>query len=200
MKTASAHKIVDSTLESIKRRVPAYSDLADRFGPLFLAKGKVRDELVDKHIDPPAVDSARLVAGVPLLIDEDLSTWVEAMETSRDELLPEVVKVLQLEADIAGNLKEYLADTVNLVGLAQARIEGNWKHFENTSVTLGIEQTPLLVYISETVFGSRPLCYGRRHGQVPVRCQLGTGILSGLPAHPRPFPIYLPRKSPISTT
>ncbi|BDQ33496.1 formate dehydrogenase accessory protein FdhE [Pseudodesulfovibrio portus] len=153
MKTASAQKIVDSTLESIKKRVPAYSELADRFGPLFLTKGKVRDDLLDKLPDPPAVDTARLVAGVPLLIDEDLSLWVEAMEASRDELLPEVIEVLRLEADAAKALQGHLADPVNLVGLAQARIEGNWKHFENTSVQLGIGHSPSLLYISETVFG-----------------------------------------------
>ena len=153
MKTASAQKIVDSTLESIKKRVPAYGELADKFGPLFLTKGKVRDDLLDKHLATPAVDTARLVAGVPLLVDEDLSSWVEAMEASRDALLPEVIEVLQLEADAAKGLKDHLADPANLVGLAQARIEGNWKHFENTSVQLGIGHTPSLLYISETVFG-----------------------------------------------
>lgn len=153
MKTASARKIVDSTLESIKKRVPAYSELADTFGPLFLAKGKVRDDLLDKHPDPPAVDTARLVAGVPLLVDEDLSSWVEAMAASRDALLPEVIKVLRLEADAAKALADHLADPANLAGLAQARIEGDRKHFENTSVQLGIGHTPSLLYISEAVFG-----------------------------------------------
>ena len=153
MKTASAQKIVGSTLESIKKRVPAYGELADLFGPLFLAKGRVRDSLLAKSLEVPAVDAARLVAGVPLLVDEDLSSWVEAMKTSRDELLPKLIEVLRLDADAAKALHDYLADSANLVGLAQARIEGNWKHFENTSVQLGIEQTSSLLYISETVFG-----------------------------------------------
>ncbi len=153
MQTASAQKIVDSTLDSIRKRVPAYSELADRFGPLFLAKGRVRDTLAEAHPEPPVPDTARLVAGVPLLVEEDLSSWAEAMGTARDELLPVIAEVLQLETETADRLKSHLADPANLVGLAQARIEGNWKHFENTSEQLGIEQTPLLVYISETVFG-----------------------------------------------
>ncbi|MBG0789742.1 MAG: formate dehydrogenase accessory protein FdhE [Desulfovibrionaceae bacterium] len=153
MKTASAQKKVDSTLESIRRRVPAYSELADRFGPLFMAEGKARDDLRAKGIDAPGLDTARLVAGVPLLVDEDLSAWSEAFAASRDAVLPTVVDVLRLDADAAGAVTAHLADSANLVGLAQARIEGNRKHFENTSVQLGIEQASSLLYISEVVSG-----------------------------------------------
>ena len=153
MKTASAQKNVDATLESIRKRVPAYSELADRFGPLFLAGGKVRDDLLAGEMDAPVPDTARLAAGVPLLVDEDLSAWAEAFAASRDAVLPEAVKVLRLDADAVKALEAYLADSANLVGLAQARIEGNRKHFETTSVQLGIEHSSSLLYISEAVSG-----------------------------------------------
>ena len=162
MKTASAQKIVDSTLESIKKRVPAYGELADRFGPLFLAMGRVRDELIAEPLESPAVDVARLVAGVPLLIDEDFASWAMSLEKARDELLPEVIEVLRPDADAAQALRDHLADPANLVGLVRARIEGDWKHFENTSVQLGIGQSPSLLYISETVFG--PVLCAMVHG------------------------------------
>ena len=162
MKTASAQKIVDSTLESIKERVPAYGELADRFGPLFLTMARVRDKLIADSIDAPAVDTARLAAGAPLLVDRDLSSWADAMETARDELLPEVTEVLRLDTETARALRDHLADPANLVGLARARIEGDRKHFENTSVQLGIGQTPSLLYISETVFG--PVLRAMVHG------------------------------------
>jgi len=152
MKTASAQKIVDSTLESIKKRVPAYQELADKFGPLFLEKAKLRDALLAVTLDVPNIDPARIAAGVPVLVDEDLTPWVEEMKESKNVLLPVLADVLQLDENVLKGLQEYLDDPDNILGLAQARIEGNWKHFENTSVQLGIEQSTTLLYISETVF------------------------------------------------
>ncbi len=152
MKSASAQKIVDSTLESIKKRIPAYQELAEKFGPLFLEKAKLRDAFMENKIELPGIDPSRIAAGVPILVDEDLTPWSAAMKESVEALLPVLSEVLQLEEKVSKWLKEYLDDPDNVLGLAQARIEGNWKHFENTSVQLGIEQSATLLYISETVF------------------------------------------------
>jgi len=152
MKSASAQKIVDSTLESIKKRVPAYEELAEKFGPLFLEKAKMSDIFMEKTLEVPNIDPARIAAGVPILVDEDLAPWGQEMKESAKTLLPLLGEVLQLDENVLKGLKEYLDDPDNLLGLARARIEGDWKHFENTSVQLGIEQSTTLLYISETVF------------------------------------------------
>lgn len=151
MKTASAQKIVDSTLETIRKRVPAYVDLTDRFGPLFVEKAKLRDALVAHGMRVPSIDVNRIAAGVPILVDVDFAPWAEELKMAAITLLPVVKDALSLDAEVVKRLREYFAAADNLSGLAQARIEGNGKHFENTSVELGIE-TPSLLYISETVF------------------------------------------------
>jgi FdhE protein len=178
MKTASAQKIVDSTLETIRKRVPAYEELANKFGPLFVEKAKLRDGLIAHGSKIPAIDKGRLAQGVPVLVDKDLSPWAEDMKMATLSLLPVLEEVLSLDKEVVKSLREHMAESGNLVGLAQARIEGNWKHFENTSVELGVDQTTLL-YISETVFAP-VLCamvdsmgeslsnVGWEHGHCPV--------------------------------
>jgi len=151
MNMASAQKTVDSTLETIRRRVPAYIDLAARFGPLFVEKAKLRDALVVHGMRIPHIDVNRLAAGVPILVDVDFAPWAEELKMAAITLLPVMKDVLALEGKVVERLREHFSAPVNLVGLAQARIEGNGKHFENTSAELGIEATSLL-YISETVF------------------------------------------------
>lgn len=156
MKPASVQTIVDSTLESIRKRVPAYVELADKFGPLFSEKARLRDELMEKGISVPSIDQSRIAAGVAVLVDEDLSLYAEVMRDVAAELLPTLSEVLNLDDASLEVLRDYLDDPENISGLAHARIEGNWKHFESTSVQLGIEQ-PITLYISETVF-SPVLC------------------------------------------
>lgn len=152
MKTASAQKIVTTTLQSIRKRVPAYNELADRFGPLFVEKAKLRDGLMAHGLRTPPIDQNRIAAGVSILVDEDLSPWVEDMKMAAITMMPVLRETLSLDEKVAERLLRHFSSPDNLTGLAQARIEGNWKHFENTSVELDIDQPTTLLYISETVF------------------------------------------------
>jgi FdhE protein len=157
MKSVSYQNTVLSTLETIKNRVPAYAELAEKFGPLFVEKGRLREEMAAKGVVTPKIDAARLNAGVPILVDENLSLLADPMKESARTLLPLLCELLGLSQEVREKLGGFLDDSGNIAGLAQARIEGNWKHFENTSVQLGIEPFTTLLYISETVF-SPVLC------------------------------------------
>jgi len=152
MTFASDRTTVKATLESITNRTPAYAELADRFGALFEEQEKLRIALSDGTIEVPVVDDGRLAAGVPILVDVDFTPWTGVMKTAAETLLPVLAEVLQLTDDVREALRVHLDDPDNLSGLAQARIEGNWKHFENTSVQLGIDHATTLLYISENVF------------------------------------------------
>ncbi|QJB57197.1 formate dehydrogenase accessory protein FdhE [Pseudodesulfovibrio sp. zrk46] len=152
MKGNSERTTVETTLDAIRARIPAYAELADRFGSLFSEQERLHQVLADKMADLPAIDHGRIAAGVPILVDQDFSPWTDAMKQSVSVLLPLCAEVLQLDEDTQDKLRSYLDDPEHLSELAQARIEGNWKHFENTSVQLGIDQSTTLLYISETVF------------------------------------------------
>ena len=152
MKSVSAQKTVDSTLNAIKKRTQAYIELVEKFGPLFLEKARLQDELLTSEMVVPQIDGTRISAGVPILVDEDFTQWAGSMQQAVVRLLPLLADVLKLPEETWKNLQEYLDDPDNISGLAQARIEGNWKHFENTSVQLGIAPYTTLLYISETVF------------------------------------------------
>ena len=152
MKSVSDQKTVASTLDTIRKRVPAYIELADKFGPLFVEKARLRDAMAADGVPVPEIDKARLGAGVPILVDVDLSPWAGRMKESAAALLPMLSELLNPAEESWKNLTEFLDDSANIVGLAQARIEGNRKHFENTSVQLGLEPYTTLLYISETVF------------------------------------------------
>jgi len=151
MKSASAQKAVEATLENIKKRIPAYGELADRFGPLFLLKASLCDALVEKQLVLPDVAAVKLSAGVPLLAGKDMSLWTTELVEVADKMFTTLADSLKLDKKNRDALHEYLADPDNLLGLVQARIDGNWKHFENTSKQLGISPDHALLYISENV-------------------------------------------------
>ncbi|WP_272699924.1 formate dehydrogenase accessory protein FdhE [Desulfovibrio sp. Fe33] len=157
MKTVSDQKTVATTLDAIKKRVPAYTELAETFGPLFVEKARLRDEFAAAGPVAPAIDTARANQGVPVLVDTDFSPWAESLKKSAAALLPLLFDVFKPDEKAWRNLEAFLDDSDKIAGLAQARIEGNWKHFENTSVQLGITPYTTLLYISETVF-SPVLC------------------------------------------
>lgn len=152
MKSESVHKAVETTLATIRKRTPAYVELADRFGPVFLAGAALRDELIAAKPETPVIDSARVAAGVPILVGIDLAPWGDEFVLAAKKMLPEICEVLELDENVRKDLQKHLDDPENILGLAQARVEGDWKHFENTSVTLNITPSATLLYISETVF------------------------------------------------
>jgi FdhE protein len=152
MKSAFDRKTVVSTLDAIKKRAPAYTELADRFGPLFVEKARLCDEFAAEGLALPEVDAARTNQGVPVLVDADLSPWAESLRKSAAVMLPLLFKVLGPDEEAWRKLEAFMDDPGNIAGLAQARIEGNWKHFENTSVQLGLTPYTTLLYVSETVF------------------------------------------------
>jgi len=151
METTSARAQIESTLQGIKTRDAAYHDLVSRFGSLFTAKEQVRTALMAANPPSPPLDGDRLAAGHPVLAGEDLTPWADAFKQSAHSLLPVLAQVLRLEPEASRGLTAYLDKAENLPGLAQARIEGNRKHFETTSVQLGIAPRTLLPYISEAV-------------------------------------------------
>jgi FdhE protein len=152
MTTEAVKKSVEETLETMTRRVPAYHDLAERFGPLFLRRAELLDTLAAKAPAPPAVDGGKLAAGAPVLAGYDLAPLLPLLKESATALMPELISVLRIEQPAATSLTALFADTQSLLGLAQARIEGNWKHFENTSVQCGPIPASLLLFVLETVF------------------------------------------------
>jgi FdhE protein len=152
MTSAAAKKAVEATLETIKQRVPAYRELADRFGPMFLGKADLFDTLAAMAPPPPAVDGAKLAAGAPVLAGLDLTPWLPLVEESAKTLLPQLTSVLRLDEKATASINALFADPNLLLGLAQARIEGNWKHFENTSVQLDSAPATVLLFVLESVF------------------------------------------------
>jgi FdhE protein len=152
MTSAAAKKAATATLETMKQRLPAYRELADRFGPMFLSRAALYDDLAAMAPPPPQVDGARLAAGVPVLAGLDVSPWLPLFEKSARELLPGLASVLRLDEAASAALEKLFADPSLLSGLAQARIEGNWKHFENTSARLDAVSASVLLFVSESVF------------------------------------------------
>lgn len=152
MKGNSERTTVETTLESIRERLPAYAELADRFGSLYAEKERLRHDLDKLMSDLPVIDHTRLAAGVPILVDQDFSQWIKPLRQSSETLMPVLAAVLHLDTETQDKLCSHLDDPDHLSKLAQARIEGNWKHFESTSVQLGIDQPTTLLYISEAVF------------------------------------------------
>jgi FdhE protein len=152
MKSASDRKTVVSTLDAIKKRVPAYTELAEKFGPLFVEQARLRDEFAEEGLALPEIDTGRTNQGVPVLVDTDFAPWAESLKKSAAAMLPLLFDVLKPDEDAWRKLGEFMDDSDNIAGLAQARIEGNWKLFESTSVQLGITPYTTLLYISETVF------------------------------------------------
>ncbi len=151
MKPASSQKAVETTLEIIRKRIPAYSEIIDRFSPLFLLKASLRDALVKKELKLPEVVAVKLSDGVPVLAGKDMSMWTAEFVEVADKMFPALADSLELDEETRDLLREYLIDPDNLLGLVQARIDGNWKHFENTSKQLGISPDHVLLYISENV-------------------------------------------------
>ena len=152
MKSASDRKTVVSTLDAIKKRAPAYTELAERFGPLFLEQARLSEEFAAEGLALPEIDASRANQGVPVLVDTDLAPWAESLKKSAAAMLPLLFDVLGPDKDAWEKLKLFMEDSDGIAGLAQARIEGNWKHFESTSVQLGITPYTTLLYISEAVF------------------------------------------------
>ncbi|MDD3312208.1 formate dehydrogenase accessory protein FdhE [Pseudodesulfovibrio sp.] len=152
MRTQSALARVNDTLTLLTERTPAYRELTERFGPLLRAVAQMADELADTMPKLPAPDPSRLAAGVSLLVDADLAPCGEALKRSAAALLPVLADALRLNGETADRIAAHFAASDNLVGLAQARIEGNAKRFENTSAELGVQPAATLLFLSETIF------------------------------------------------
>ncbi|BCS89825.1 formate dehydrogenase accessory protein FdhE [Pseudodesulfovibrio sediminis] len=151
MTTASVRKAVEATLESICNRTPAYGELTKRFGPVFFSIARMRDALLKQGVRVPEIESARFAAGTPVLVGRDLSPWVEDFILSAKTLFPVLSEVLDLETDVSDCLLDHFENPDSVLGLVQARIEGDWKHFENTSVRPDTVLPTTLLYISEIV-------------------------------------------------
>lgn len=151
MTTASARKAVEATLETLRKRTPAYGELADKFGPLFITSARLCDELVERGVKTPEIDAARMALGAPVLVDVDLTPWGEDFVWSAKKIFPELSEVLGLTEEENKILLDHFSNPETISGLAQARIEGDRKHFENTSVRPDTLPPNAFMYISETV-------------------------------------------------
>ena len=178
MKT-SVRKAVEETLDSIKRSTPAYTELADRFAPLLLSSAALGEELTQDGVETPVVDPARLAAGVPVLAGLDLEPWKEAFVRSVETQLSELCEVLGLEESVRKQLSDHFGDADAILGLARARIGGDWKYFESTSEKFDTVSPTALLYISEKVsapvlsamvraLGESLSSQGWEHGYCPV--------------------------------
>ncbi|WP_320008349.1 formate dehydrogenase accessory protein FdhE [Maridesulfovibrio sp.] len=179
MEMNSDLKQIESTLENIKNRDASYGDLVGRFGPLFKKIDQVRTFLNSMKLHTPVIDAARLAAGVPIFAETDLYNWSDAFKQSDESLLPVIADVMQLEPAVHRNLLAYMDVTENLLGLAQASIEGNLNHFEKTAEQLGIDSPAMLHYISNTIatpvlnalvcsMGDKLTSISWEHGYCPV--------------------------------
>ena len=151
MKTVSDQKTVVSTLDAIKKRVPAYTELAERFGPLFVEKARLCEEFAAEGLPMPDIDAARANQGVPVLVDTDLAPWAETLRKSAAALSPLLFDVLGPDRETWKRVEAFLDDADNIVGLIQARIEGDCKYFEKVSAQLGLTPHTTLLYVAETV-------------------------------------------------
>lgn len=151
MTTASVRKAVETTLETLRQRTPAYDELADRFEPLFITVARLCDEFTEKGVATPEVDSARLAAGVPVLADLDLTPWKDDLIRSAKKTFPELAEVLGLNEEEEKALLGVLSDPETVSGLVQARIEGDLKYFENIATKPGMPPSSALMYSTETV-------------------------------------------------
>ncbi|NDV18572.1 formate dehydrogenase accessory protein FdhE [Pseudodesulfovibrio sp. JC047] len=151
MSTVSASTMVETTLASIRERTPAYGELADQFGRVFLAVAGVRDDLMKKGVAIPAIDPARISAGVPVLVGNDMTLWANELVESASVVVPILSEVLALDEATRKSLIEWMADPKHVSGLAQAWIEGDRKYFENTSVCPETVSPDVLLSISETI-------------------------------------------------
>ena len=152
MHPQSTRKTIDSTLDAMEARLDAYGELARRFGPLLREQAALSERLAAEGIPLPRVDESRLADGVPVLADADCTDFAASLAASAGSLLPLLTDVLRMDGDAGDALRTYLDDPAHISGLAQARIKGDWKHFENTSVQLGHIPSQNLLYISENVF------------------------------------------------
>jgi FdhE protein len=178
MKT-SVRNAVEQTLDSIRRNTPAYAELADRFAPLLLSSAALGEELAQEGVEKPVVDPARLAAGVPVLAGVDLAPWKELFVRSAETQLPELYEVLGLEESVRKALRDHFSDPEEILGLARARIGGDWKYFENTSEKFDTVSAIAFLYISENVsapvlcamvraLGESLSSQGWDHGYCPV--------------------------------
>jgi len=152
MHQESTRNAINSTLAAMEERLPAYGELARHFGPLLLEQATLSERLAAEGMPLPRVDEARLAEGVPVLADADCAAWTGPLSASVKRLLPLLTSLLRMEGEADGTLRAYLDDPAHISGLAQARLKGDWKHFENTSVELGGIPGRNLLYISENVF------------------------------------------------
>lgn len=150
MHSVFTRKTVESTLEQIRKRTAAYDELTSQFGPLFLLKTELIERLSDS-MPPLAFDPKKYSAGVPLLVDKDLSPWADAFLESTKRVIPQAAKILSMPEEDRARLLQYLTDKTNILGLAQARLEGNWNHFDAISEEQGIHPPGALFYIAENI-------------------------------------------------
>ncbi|WP_419784998.1 formate dehydrogenase accessory protein FdhE [Pseudodesulfovibrio sp.] len=152
MHTESTRKHLDSTLAAMEDRLDAYGELARIFGPLMQEQAALTETFATDSSPLPQVDASRLADGVPVLTDADCTAWAAPLAASAKRQLPLLRKILHLDDKTGNAVQTYLNDPVHLSALAQARIKGDWKHFENTSTQFDDLPSRNLLYISENVF------------------------------------------------
>lgn len=149
MHTTSTAAVLEHTLEAIKKNRPFYAELVDLFEPLFKAQSDISDKLAADGIPVPDVDAAKIDQGAHILATCDLAAWSDELQETAKALEPVIRSVLPDEL-LAAVPEDFSTDTVSLLKLAKARLNGEAQAFMNTSKEMnGIP--PVLPYMIEAV-------------------------------------------------
>ncbi|CCH48434.1 formate dehydrogenase accessory protein FdhE [Pseudodesulfovibrio piezophilus] len=147
METTSPMKQIQSTLETVRTRDSAYSEMTNHFALLFEEKEKVRNELLATTLQTLDIGDTDMREGIHLLKKRTLSPWTDAFKYAANRLLPVLAEVLQQEKETDKKIQAHLMDTQNILKLTQARVNDSMKEFENTAEELSIPSSILSYYI-----------------------------------------------------
>ncbi len=150
---ATDSKAVATTLESIARIRPAYQQLIKTFSPLMAAQAELAETFAKEEIFIPEVDAARLSQGVHVLAGTTCTPWIPQLETSARAILPLLGELIPDE--VWPGKKDCMDELPGkvLAQLAEARLEGNDKIFQDVADTLDDTSAPVLFAITENILG-----------------------------------------------
>jgi FdhE protein len=150
---APASKAVATTLESIARTKPAYADLVKTFSPLMAKQAELAETFAAQDIFVPEVDAARLGQEVHVLAGISCEHWIPQLETAAKEMLPLLKEMIPDEAWPGKKDCTDPLDGATLARLAEARLGGDQKTFDDVAKTMEETPAPVLFAIAENILG-----------------------------------------------
>lgn len=138
---------VQATLEAIMQTRPAYAGLIETFSPLLKKQAELAGKFGVDGPKVPSVDESRLMEGVHVLAGESCDEWQDFLLRSSRELLPLLRTMIPGDSWPKGTGDEIFSNGKILAELAEARLSGDLKQFENTSEEMDGPPAPVLVSI-----------------------------------------------------